>query len=357
MEFAAPPHPPFPDATLTPALRVGIVPLRNFTLLPFAGFIDVLRLATDEGDRSRQRACHWKVMSADGCEVRASCGTVVRPDDAFLDPADFDYIVVVGGLLHGGPPTDPQTDTYLEQAAARGVPLVALCTGVFALVRLGLMSNRQCCVSWYHYWDLRKAFPDVTPVADRLFVVDGPRVTCAGGTGAVDLAAWLVARHLGQATADKALHILLADSARPADAPQPHVVVDHEPRDPRLLRAMDCIEQNLSRPPTIESLARRVGVSRRQLERVFRAELGMSPWQYALGRRLRQGHWLLTQTRRSVTEIAQECGFADASHFARRLRAFLGAPPQAVRDAAVATQRAARQREPAAGPARAANRR
>lgn len=327
-------------------LRVGFVTLRNFTLLPFAGFIDVLRLATDEGDLSRQRACRWQVMSSGARELRASCGTMVRADSGFRDPRELDYIVVVGGLLHEHPQADEATDRYLLRAAAAGVPLVGLCTAVFTLLRLGLMSGRKCCVSWYHYWDLKKAFPDVTPMADRLFVADGPRITCAGGTGAVDLAAWLVTRHLGRTTADKALHILLADGARPANAPQPHVVVDHQARDPRLEAAMDIIEQNLAEPPSIEELAQRAGLSRRQLERIFRNELSMSPWKYALGRRLRQAHLLLTQTEHSITDIAQECGFADASHFSRHVRATFGAAPQTVRNTAIAVNPRTSSRRP-----------
>jgi transcriptional regulator GlxA family with amidase domain len=323
-----------PDAA--PRLKVGVIMLRNFTLLPFAGFIDVLRLATNDGDLSRQRACRWTVMSGDGGPVRASCGTEVQVDSDFRDPRAFDYLVVVGGLLHEAPQADEATDRYLLGAAEAGVPLIGLCTAVFTLIRLGLMSGRQCCVSWYHYWDLKKTFPDVTPIADHLFVVDGPRITCAGGTGAIDLAAWLVAHHVGRANADKALHILLAEGARPADAPQPHVVIDKQARDPRLEDAINFIEQNLAQPPRIEAVAERVGLSRRQLERLFRDEFGMSPWKYALGRRLRQAHLLLTQTGHSITEIAHECGFADASHFSRHVRTTFGAPPQTVRDTAVA---------------------
>ncbi len=325
-----------PMPTAPSRFSVGVIMLRNFTLLPFAGFIDVLRLATDDGDLSRQRACRWTVMSSNGQAVRASCGTEVNVDGPFRDPREFDYLVVVGGLLHEAPQADAATEAYLGRAAQAGVPLVGLCTAVFTLVRLGLMDGRQCCVSWYHYWDLKKSFPDVTPIADHLFVVDGPRITCAGGTGAMDLAAWLVSRHLGRAVADKALHILLAEGARPADAPQPHVVIDRQARDPRLEAAVNFIEQNLAQPPRIEAVAERVGLSRRQLERLFRDEFGMSPWKYTLGRRLRQGHLLLTQTTHSITDIAHECGFADASHFSRHVRSTFGAPPQTVRDAAVA---------------------
>lgn len=85
------------------------------------------------------------------------------------------------------------------EAARMGVPLIGLCTAVFTMIRLGLMSGRQCCVSWYHYQDLKDVYSNITPVADRLFVVDGPRITCAGGTAAMDLTAWLVSKHRRQA--------------------------------------------------------------------------------------------------------------------------------------------------------------
>ena len=317
-------------------LSVGLVILPQFTLLPFAGFIDVLRLAADEGDRSRQAGCRWTVMTPGGGPLAASCGTEVRPDGPFVNPADFDYVAVFGGLIHEGLPVDAEQDAFLQRAAARRVPLIGVCTGVFTLMRLGLMAGRRCCVSWYHYWDLVRTFPDVSPVADQLYVVDRDRITCAGGTGAIDLAAWLVERHLGRASAQKAIQILIADQARPADAPQPHAVFGTKVSDPRLRRALSLMEQSVAQPWPVDKLAAAVGLSRRQLERLFRVELGVAPSQCQRSLRLHQGHWLLTHTDRPVTDIAYECGFADGSHFARQLKAMFGATPQAVRQMALA---------------------
>jgi len=312
---------------------VGFVLLNTFTLLPFAGFVDVLRLAADEGDLSRQIDCRWTTMTLDGRPVAASCGTWITPNSGLLPPRGFDYIVVVGGLIHQGAVQAPAVTAYLREAAAASVPLIGLCTAVFTLIHAGLMRDRQCCVSWYHYRELVQAFPDVTPIADRLFVVDGPRITCAGGTGAIDLAAWLVDRHLGAAAARKALSILVSDGARSADSPQPMDIGDGETavRDPRLRRALRILDHTLATPPRAGDLARRVGLSRRQLERLFREELDATPSAYSRRLRLRHGHWLVTRTQRSFTEIAQECGFADASHFSRNLKAAYGATPQALR--------------------------
>src|SRR5699024_2037836 len=120
------------------------------------------------------------------------------PWEQFGDPTLFDYVVVVGGLLSQQSLPSASTPAFLLHAAAANVPLIALCTGPFALAQAGLMHGRRCCVSWYHYHDLVERYPEVTPVADQLFVVDRNRITCAGGTAAADLAAWLIERHCGR---------------------------------------------------------------------------------------------------------------------------------------------------------------
>src|SRR5580658_1388625 len=81
-------------------LSVGFVLAPGFTLLAMAGFLDTLRLAADKDDRSRQLLCRWQIMSPDGESVTSSSGVAVNTHSAFCDPAKFDYVVVVGGVLH-----------------------------------------------------------------------------------------------------------------------------------------------------------------------------------------------------------------------------------------------------------------
>lgn len=324
-------------------LSVGFILLPEFTLLPFAAFVDCLRLAADEGDSSRQIRVRWRVLGNPAQPVRASCGVEIPPWEALGDPARFDYLVIVGGLLHHGPPADDETIAYLRRADAKGVALVGLCTGPFALIQAGLMNARRCCVSWYHYRDLVQRFPQVTPVADQLFVVDGNRITCAGGMAAADLAAWLVERHCGRAWAQKSLHIMLIDQARRGTASQPQPPLSEQVRDNRVRRAVLLIEQHLTDPLDTAQLAARLNLSRRQLERGFRDELGMSPQQFSRQLRLRYGLWLVTHTERSITDISWECGFADTAHFSRQFKMLFDRSPSQAR-AASATAEATRPR-------------
>jgi transcriptional regulator GlxA family with amidase domain len=129
--------------------------------------VDVLRLAADEGDRSRPIACAWHVMDSSKRPIQSSCGLTVDPTSALLDPQDLDYVVVVGGLLTA-PAISEATADYLRRAAAANVTLIGLCTGSFILCRLGLMKDREVCVSWYHHQDFTEAFPGLQPVSDRM---------------------------------------------------------------------------------------------------------------------------------------------------------------------------------------------
>ena len=131
-------------------LKVGFVLMPRFTLTAFSTFLDVLRLAADEGDRSRPIACAWEVMSPRLQPVKSSCGIEIQPTSDLTEPGRFGYVVIVGGLLGGTSTVAPEIAAYLKKAAAAGVKLAGICTGSFVLARLGLMKGRQCCVSWFH---------------------------------------------------------------------------------------------------------------------------------------------------------------------------------------------------------------
>lgn len=323
---------PRPEQILPPPrLRVGFILARRFTLCAFASFVDVLRLAADEGDRSRPILCRWRVLSATPDPVESSCGIKVSPEDRFGDPRQFDYIAVVGGLIGEIERLDPRAVDYLRHAAALGVPLVGICTGTFILHRAGLMSGYHACVSWFHHDDYLEASEGLLPVSDQIFVVDRDRLTCSGGLSSAQLAAFLVDRHIGSAAARKALAIMIVDEAMGPEKPQPGLPLELTTHDDLVKRALLAVQQSIDAPLTVAKLAERLGVSRRRLERHFTAALGLGPQE--AGRKVRLAHArnLLHSTDRTVSQIAAESGFADASHLIRAFRAEYGATPEAWR--------------------------
>lgn len=326
MRFAA--GRPNPGAA-RPRLSVGLIPATNFTLSALSLFVDVLRLAGDEGDKSRPIGCRWEIMSS-SATIRSSCGLTIARTSPLVDPRQFDYVAIVGGVLHAGRQVDDATLAYLREAAGLGIPLIGLCTGSFILARSGLMAGRACCVSWFHYGDFRAEFPDGKAVADRLFLVDRDRITSSGGSGVADLAAYLIERHVGGSSAQKSLHILLLDQARQGTDAQPHPRVENYVGNERVSRALLLMEQNMSVPLKIAALAERLGLSSRQLERLFRDAVGDRPSRVYRGLRLRYALWLLENTRRSVTDVALESGFADCAHFSRNFKQMFKVSPSGV---------------------------
>jgi transcriptional regulator GlxA family with amidase domain len=318
-------------------LTVGILLAEQFTLSAFSLFVDTLRLAADESDFSRQIHCRWTIMTEGAAPVRASCGVQVVPTAGLLDPAQFDYVAVIGGILHNSKPVCASIYSYLQRAAAAGVKLIGICTGSFILCRAGLMEGRTTCVSWLHYQDFRKEFPDHAVVGDRFFEIDGDRITCAGGAGAADLAASLIERHLGSRRAQKPHQVLLLTAARGADAAQPHPPMAYDVADERIRRALLMMEQNLSSPLPVATIARNIGLSTRQLERLFDTALGKRPSDLYRTLRLRYARWLLENTTRSVTDIALDAGFSDCAHFSRQFKTLHGLSPSRARPALTGT--------------------
>lgn len=314
-------------------LRVAFLLADNFTLSAFANFVDVLRLAADEADQSRPILCDWTVLSDDMAPVRSSCGVRVQPDTRLRDAGAFDYLVVVGGVMGDRAAISPALLAFLRARAERGMPVVGLCTGVFILQEAGLLRGYRCCVSWFHHQDFVDRFESERPVSDQIFVVDRDRLTCSGGHGAAHLAAFLVARHVGQSAAVKSLNIMMIEDPLEGDRPQPGHRLDLHPADPLVKRAVLRMQQNIEVPEPVEAIAAALGVGRRTLERRFGADLGRTPAKVYQDMRLDRALMRLRRTAAPVAEIALACGFCDASHLARTLKAERGISPAEYRRA------------------------
>lgn len=314
-----------------PRLKVGFVLTPRFTLTAFAGFVDALRLAADDGDRSRQVDCRWDILGDEGRPVASSCGAAIGPTSPLIEPGRFDYVVVVGGLLHGGQSVAPGTYPFLRAAARAGVGLVGLCTGSFVLARAGVLDGYAACVSWFHREDFVAEFPRHAVVTNRMYLVDRDRMTCAGGTSVVHLAAQLIERHFGRGLAAKSLRILIENQPLPASTPQPEAVVTRQAADVLVRKAMLLIEQQMSHGMPLAQVAAALGIGIRQLERRFVADVGMTPRGYRKRLRLACARWMVEHTDRSLTDVGFECGFGDGSHFSRAFGGHFKVLPSSLR--------------------------
>ncbi len=322
------------DVPVPPDLRVGFILAPKFTLIAFASFIDCLRHAADEADRSRQIHCQWSVIAPSGRSVEASCGMQVAPGADLPEPGKLDYVVVVGGLLPDCLALPADTYDYIRSAHTSGISIIGICTGGFILAEAGLLEGRECAVHIDHRHQLVDMFPLVHPVTDRSFVRDGRILTCPGGTAAIDLAYALIEEHCGRARAVKSLMSLLVEKQRAAHQmpirPYQELAACG---DWRVEKAVELMERHALAPFGIQELAQRIGSSTRGLNRSFARTAGSAPGAIWRGIRLTHAHWMLLNSHRSVTDIALECGFADLAHFSRWFRNEYGEAPAAFRRA------------------------
>ncbi|MBN3763696.1 GlxA family transcriptional regulator [Burkholderia sp. Ac-20365] len=313
-------------------LSVGILLWPRFPMLSLAGLCDALRHAADRGDQSRQLRCLWTIVGVQGESVEASCGIPVQAQSAFPDLAQFDYLVVIGGLLPELDHVDRRYWAYLKLAAHEGIPLVGLCTGSFVLARAGLMEDHVACVHSFHLEDYRRMFPALRVITHADYMIDGNRITCAGGISVVELAARLISLHCGPDRASKVIHQMTVSRQGGSSFVERRAALGYlSVGDATVRHAVLLMEENLEAPLNIAVIAKMIGTSVRNLERAFMAEMDTSPNEFYRRMRLRYARWLLVNTARKITDIAYECGFADSAHFIRVFREAYGVTPGKLR--------------------------
>jgi len=315
-------------------ISVAFILLHEFTLFAFSGFIDALRIAGDEADNSRQRDCKWTVISPTLQPIRSNSGVEVIPWETFTEnPADFDYLAVVGGRVEPQRNTDPRITDYIRRVADNGGFIIGICTATFVLARAGIMKGRKCCIHWVHREEFEYEFPEIPVDSDTIFIEDRNLITCSGGRSAVDVALYLIEKHCGAASARKGATGLVIESLREGYMPQPNMEASwfSDITHPLIKRAITIMNQFISRPVLMAEIARHLQVSENTLYRVFDKVIGISPAKLLRIMRLAHGHWSLHNTKVSISQIAYSYQFSDASHFTQTHRKFYGMTPTQAR--------------------------
>ena len=307
--------------------RIGFFLIPKFSLIAFASAVEVLRVANR---MSGHDLYQWRCFSPDGGPITASNGVAVQADGDFGASQALDTAMVCAGLdvhafSHRG------LAAVFRRLASHGANVGALCTGAHFLARAGLLDGYRCTIHWENLTAFAEEFPDIEATAE-LFEIDRNRLTCAGGTAAIDLMLTMLDLQWGHETAvlvaDQLIHHRIRDGTEHQRVPlRSRLGVSH----PRLIEVISLMEENLENPLGCSELARRVGLSIRQLERLFRKYLNTMPTRYYLEFRLNRARYLLRQTSMPVLNVALACGFVSASHFTKCYREYFGRTPSAER--------------------------
>ena len=312
------PRPPSAAATeAPPAQRFIFVLLDEFTLMPFASALECLRVANRMAGAPLYE---WRLASEGGGLVTSSSGAAFQSDDDLTELERGDTVLICGGT-HVQRAASKKMLGWLRREARKGVVIGGLCTGAYVLAKAGLLDGKRATIHWENQDSFAEEFEDVD-LTRSVFVVDGNRITSAGGTSSIDLMLRLIGTQHGAGLANDVADQLIYSSIRTdSDTQRLSVPTRIGVRHPKLAAVILRMEGNIEEPVSPAELASDVGLSTRQLERLFRRYLNRSPKRYYMELRLQKARNLLMQTDMSVINVALACGFTSPSHFSKCYRA------------------------------------
>ena len=302
----------------------------NFSMIAFATAIEPLRIANRMLGRDFYS---WRLASMDGQPVSSSNGTTVSVNSSLKQERDAlassrrpSNMFLCSGI-HVEEATNKSLFAYIRENKNSGVTVGGLCTAAFLLAAAGLLKGKRCAIHWENLPGFAEHFPDVDVYAD-LYEMDGNTWTCAGGTAALDMMLSMIESDLGEDLVNRVCEQALTDRVRnPNDRQRLPLRARLGVQNAKVLSIIEYMEANIAEPLQLIEIADFVGLSRRQIERLFQQHMGRSPARYYLEIRLDRARHLLMQSTMAVVDVAIACGFVSASHFSKCYREMYGKSP------------------------------
>lgn len=314
---------------MTEPQHVVFALVEDFTHIAFACAVDPLRIANLISGRTLYR---WSYASLDGATARSSDGTCVQVQHSFAALPGCDRLFVLSGI-------GMQSREHPELLAAlrrldrfSGTRLGALCSGSWILAQGGFLNGRAAAIHWEYHDSFAERFPEVN-LLRNVFVADERHPTASGGTATADLMLHLIAEDHGPDLSVAVADQMVYNAVREASAAQKVSLQSRNGmRNRHLAAAIARMAESMDEPISPMRIAKDLGISARQLERLFGKYLNTSPKKYYMEMRLERARHLLVQTEMSIIDVAIACGFESAGHFSRVYRTAFGVTPMMQRN-------------------------
>ncbi|MFF9766393.1 GlxA family transcriptional regulator [Streptomyces sp. NPDC053086] len=266
--------------------------------------------------------------------VTTAAGVRVLPDLTFAEASRraIDTLLVPGSVdvdeqrrVHAL--TDPAVVGWVKTLAGRTRRIASVCVGAHLLAAAGLLDGRRATTHWSTAQQLAADHPSVEVDADPIFIRDGGVWTGAGITACLDLSLALVAEDFGEAVALRVARQLVMYLKRPSGQSQFSVPVEPVSTTRRMAELRHFVTEHIAGPLTVADLAGHAHVSERQLTRIFKTELGMTPAAYIEAARVEVARNRLETSDDTLERVASACGFGTSDTLIRAFRRKLGTTP------------------------------
>lgn len=217
---------------------------------------------------------------------------------------------------------------WLTRCRSDGAVLATACTGALLLAEAGLLRGQDTTTHWL-YCDRLARYPDVRVQPKRSLVISdgGHLVMAGGGTTFLDLALYLIARHVGLEEAMHTARMSLIDWHDVGQQPFSALCSGRRSEDAIIGECQLWIAENYAKESPVTAMLQVSGLAERSFHRRFRQSTGMTPIEYVHTVRLEEAKQMLETTDDSVEAIAMEVGYEDASFFRRLFRKKVGLTP------------------------------
>ncbi|WP_404298799.1 GlxA family transcriptional regulator [Halomonas sp.] len=314
------PQPPSSLPPLSPFRRVGVLVLPGFSLLAEACATEPLTVA---GQLVAAPLYHLIILSQSARPVASTSGQGLVTECALAQaPDDLDMLLV---FATGAQAADEDLQWRLAELATPGRLIVGVGGGAELLARAGLLDGYRATVPWSCLEEVRRAHPRIR-LSYQPFEIDRERLTCGGGTAALDMMMTLIGRQHGSVLAERVSAHFVLERVHMGKEPPRAGLPGGTPES--LSEALALMEANIEEPLTTAELAEHLGISRRQLERLFKKHLRAVPSRFYLDLRLQRARRLLRESERPAGEVALMTGFSSAAHFSTAYRNHFGLTPR-----------------------------
>jgi transcriptional regulator GlxA family with amidase domain len=313
------------------AQHIGLIILPGFAMGALASALEVI----DEANRVLPATVYRvRLWTSDGGPVRSQGWLSVAADSAMNMKSEIDFLIVYCEEMPGEQLV-AEILPVIRYYNRHGVAICGVAAGALLLARAGIHEGRR----WAVKWSLRDAFTELYPYSDLslgLYEVHNQGFTCVGGHAFPHAVLNLIERRFGSDVAARIAFKQQLGPMRRSDDVQPHSLhLDAHHLPSKLRQMIALMADNLEEPVPRGDISRTVGLSSRQMERLFVRYLKVTPKRYYNTLRLERARNLLRQTDMSLAEIAVACGFETPTGFSKTYRKIFGCQPRQDRKAAV----------------------
>lgn len=304
--------------------RYALLLLGSYSAFEVISVIECLRLANSMDGAARY---DWQVLSEDGKPPVSSSGVALEAGGALTDLSCRDTLIVFGGKEFVAAGTLPVLN-WLRRQARMGVTIGAVNSGTYTLIKAGLLQDSEVAAHWNCRNALQETFCGLD-VSHSIFSLQDTHFTCAGGVAVVDLMLQMISQEQGEAVATWVADNMVCSTPRTSRHNQ---VLSRSARfgdrNGKVADAVRIMQNSLECPLSPSEISERIGISTRQMERLFSKFAGMTPKAYYMKLRLEHARDLLLQTELKIIEVAMASGFNSATHFSKLYKKHFGVSPR-----------------------------